>query len=486
MKKSIIAITAIILIILFALPIKAEVTINTDVYLSNNSYRISFPKTYNFSNVKVSDLITLNVTDYYSSYLNRQLIFTLNASSTPTISIITPEAPDYVDGVSSWTYDSTNKNLTLNGYTGVKDVVVSWDKLMLYNLTINAIEGTHQPKFNLTTRYRYNQSLVPYAHFYVWDGDKCVGEASSDSNGLIQFTLNSTLHGSGSLKINGTKAGIRTNQTTCLIYNITISGLTMQAPYDWISGEAQSVSVSFNNEARINQTLIKLENLKVRISVFDGNSLISQTTYGLFDVLGSYSNSFLFTPTNITLTKPYTLKVSIIQIGSEYELGSSSQTVYISVGEAPPGGGGGSPPSQFQLSLLPINPLAIMPGDVKRIEVPFKVEGVASYQIVSVEFFGSGASWCKWIKEGGGFYLWSDSPNKIIVEVSPPQDAQLGNYEVTLKVKAVSGDSSITSYGKIVLNIGSEAPSSKFSPWILYVLIGSFFLVIFILALRKK
>ncbi|MEM3506787.1 MAG: hypothetical protein QXT31_03950 [Candidatus Bathyarchaeia archaeon] len=222
---------------------------------------------------------------------------------------------------------------------------ITWTKINLYNTTVYG--GTENPIINLTTSWGHNSSFVNQGRFYVYDGNKCVGEALSNFNGLIQFTLNSTLHDSGSLKINGTKAGIRTNQTQ-LAYNIAISNLGISAPIDWVVGSSKSVTISYNNNANLAGQGLTLENVKTRFRFYNGSITYYTYEVGPTDIpYGAYRNTYTFPVYNITEKGYYNLEIKIIQLGSEYELASYTQNVFIALGTAGGGGGGTNPSRVF-------------------------------------------------------------------------------------------------------------------------------------------
>jgi len=368
---------------------------------------------------------------------------------------------------------------------------IIWDRIQFNQTTINinASSGTAYTKFNISAYYAYNGSYVNNTVFYVWDGSNCVGQAYPSANGLIQFTLNSTLHGQGQLIVNGSDIDVKSIQLT-LPYDISISNLQSSIPDYWTTGEIKQFTINFINSANLNGTKLALENVAVKAYIKKGDSILTQWSYGNYTITDLFNQAFDFIPTGITENGQYTFEVDVIQYGSEYLLGSTSKTISVVVGQAPPGAGGGGELSPFQLSLFPPSSFTVKPGETKTLEIPFKISGATAVTINNVEVISPSnvASWIKWV-QNEPLSLWGEG-NKIVLEVSPPLDANYGSYEVALKVSALSGSNQYSTYTKFTLNVG-EAPSggssSQFSSYILYILTG-LFISIFVISLfyRKK
>jgi hypothetical protein len=304
------------------------------------------------------------------------------------------------------------------------------------------------------------------AIFYAWDGDRCVGTATAGPNGLVNLQLNCTLHGSGVIKLNGTGFGLPTASDVFLPYNISISQPRFSSlPSDWKSGESRSISVSFVNQAHLNNTALKIENCRIRLQILSqSGAVLCQSDSTLFDIPTGTSTEAIATifVSGIPSSGSYTLKAQVIQFGSEWILGEASAPIYISVGT---GGGGGGSTTLPSLSLMisKVQTLSVKPGGSAEADIPISFSGSTTASITSVDFSGPGSEWLSVVSQLP-LRLEADASGgrgSIRVRVSPPTDAKPGSYKVSVLLKAESAGSLAQASAPLEFSVEQSATQAQ-------------------------
>jgi len=338
--------------------------------------------------------------------------------------------------------------------------------------SVNGTSGTYQTLVVANFTWDYNNSAAHGITAYVWDGSICVGEATSNSTGFALLTLNQTLHGSGSLTVNGTDTdGIKVNSPLSLPYNITVSGLEVLPDAEYASGKSGSVIVNFKNVGELNATALKLENVSIRWKFLTATgTLVWSYMTGISDVNGNTwrNATYSILPAGFTVSAFYTFRTEIVQQGSEYVLATMDKSVYVSLTEegVPVGPGG-------QLKLT-IEPYAVdaPAGTSTVIELPINVEGAGTFEVLSV------TTDLAWVQVGEPLpkkmsTLLSTGPLTIKLTATPTSE-DVYKCRVTVKVKADSQEVTTSTYLTISTYAKAPIPSAAASTVILVGLAGLF------------
>jgi len=338
--------------------------------------------------------------------------------------------------------------------------------------SVNGTSGTYQTLVVANFTWDYNNSAAHGISAYVWDGSICVGEATSNSTGFALLTLNQTLHGSGSLTVNGTDTdGIKVNSPLSLPYNITVSGLEVLPDAEYASGKSGSVIVNFKNVGELNATALKLENVSVRWKFLTATgTLVWSYMTGISDVNGNTwrNATYSILPAGFTVSAFYTFRTEIVQSGSEWVLATMDKSVYVALSE---GGVPLGPGGQLKLT---IEPYAVdaPAGTSTVIELPIKVEGVGTFEIVSVT---ADLAWvqCAETLPKKMSTLLSTGPLTIKLTATPTSE-DVYKCRVTVKVKADSQTLTTSTYLTISTYAKAPIPSAEASAIILVGLAGLF------------
>ncbi|MEM3793315.1 MAG: hypothetical protein QXS76_00250 [Candidatus Bathyarchaeia archaeon] len=361
------------------------------------------------------------------------------------------------------------------------------------SISIDPSSGTQYPIITFNATYLTYDDPASGGTFYAWDGSRCVGQATVAPNGLVSLQLNSTLHGVGSIILNGTAFGLPTPSPVQLPYNISISPPSFSnLPSDWRSGESRPVSVSFTNLARLNNTAMRLENLRLRLQILSGSgSVLCQSDSTLFDVppaTAAVASSSIFV-SGIPSSGPYTLKAIIVQTGSEWILGEATQAIYVSIGMG--GGGGSTQLPSLSLLIEPIPALSVRAGGSVEADIQFRFSGSTQATIQAVEFSGPGSEWLMIVSQlplqatmdaSGGH-------GAIRIRVSPPPDAKPGDYRVQALIKADSAGTLAQASAPINFSVEAAKPQAAQAEdqgWMLFAALAAFVGLLFLSARSSK
>ena len=333
------------------------------------------------------------------------------------------------------------------------------------SISVNGSYGTQYPFIGFNATYLAYDDPASGATFYAWDGNRCVGTAMAGPNGLVNLQLNCTLHGSGVIKLNGTGFGLPTASDVFLPYNISISQPRFSSlPSNWKSGESCSISVSFVNQAHLNNTALKIENCRIRVQILSqSGAVICQSDSTLFDIpTGTTEAIASIFVSDIPSSGFYTLKAQVIQFGSEWILGEASAPIYISVGT---GGGGGGSTTLPSLSLMisKVQALSVKPGGSAEADIPISFSGSTTASITSVDFSGPGSEWLSVVSQLP-LRLEADASGgrgSIRVRVSPPPNAKPGSYKVSVLLKAESAGSLAQASAPLEFSVEPSAPAAQ-------------------------
>jgi len=360
--------------------------------------------------------------------------------------------------------DST-RGLTASVETGSK-VYVQWTELTATLSDVDGSSGTYQTIINVTLTWAHNSTGVNTPTVYVCDGPTCIGKAVGNATGFASVTTNATIHGSGTLSINGTKAGINVNTPLSLSYSITVSDLEVQPQTSYTSGQLGSVTVNFKNEAVLNAVDLKLENVSLRWRVLIGEVQFWSYTLAIDDLAAaSWRNqTYSITITGVPQTGVYTLRTELVQLGSEYVVASTDKSVYIMF----PGGSpvGGEPtPGGLKLSILG-GAFETPTGKTTIIEVPVSLQGADVLELTDVSV---NATWVQ-LNQTLPIQL-NAGASKLRFMVTPPSE---GVYTCLIAVKGKSGGQTVTSAGYFTLDTYAAlpTPSGPAAQWILLGLAG--------------
>ena len=340
--------------------------------------------------------------------------------------------------------------------------------IQLGSLAVASASGTHNTQFNVTATWAHNSSAVNGGTFYVYESSQ-LASATSDSAGLVQFTLTGvTLHGSGTLTVNGTKSGVKVNSPLTVSYDITVSGLASSHATSISEGSKLEIAVNFKNIANLSTTNMPIENVTVVYRVLKGSELLLEhnstaATYAW----GDCEHGHIMDTSTLPIYSPYTVRVILIQRGSEYVLASVEHELAVTIIA---GGGGGL----LEISLI-VESLSIEApvGKTTLIEVPVRIKGATSAEIVNVTVSA------RWVQIDETLPKTIRSlPATIRLAATPPTE---GVYTIRVMVKAKSSGHEITTTSNITLDtyVKAPAPSPIASTLILVGLAGLFgFLVI--------
>jgi len=355
--------------------------------------------------------------------------------------------------------------LTTSVETGSK-VYVQWTELTATLSAVDGSTGTYQTLVNVTLTWAHNSTAVNSPTVYVWDGSACIGEAVGNGTGFASITTNATIHGSGTLSINGTKSSINVNTPLSLSYSITVSGLQVQPQSSYTSGQPGSVTVNFKNEAVLNAVDLKLENVSLRWRVVIGEVQFCSYTLAIDDLAAtSWRNqTYSITITGVPQTGVYTLRTELVQLGSEWLVASTGKSVYITL----PGGspvGVGPTAGGLKLSILG-GAFETPTGKTTLIEVPVSLQGADVLELTDVSV---NATWVQ-LNQTLPIQL-NAGASKLRFMVTPPTE---GVYTCLIAVKGKSGGQTVTTAGYFTLNTYAAlpTPSGPAAQWILLGLAG--------------
>jgi len=380
--------------------------------------------------------------------------------------------------VGAYTYhpyiDMADADYTDADATGITDGFTVTD----LTATLNAIDGssgTHGTIINVTLTWAHNSTGVNSPTVYVWDGSACIGEAVGNSTGFASVTTNATIHGSGTLMVNGTKSSINVNTPLSLSYSITVSGLEVQPQSSYVSGQPGSVTVNFKNEAVLNAVDLKLENVSLRWRVVIGEVQFWSYTLAIDDLAAaSWRNqTYSITISGVPQTGVYTLRTEVIQLGSEWLVASTGKSVYITLPGGSPAVGGGPTAGGLKLSILG-GAFETPAGKTTLIEVPVSLQGADVLELTDVSVNAT------WIQLNQTLPIQLNAgASKLRFMVTPPSE---GVYTCLIAVKGKSGGQTVSTAGYFTLDTYAAlpTPSGPAAQWILLglaALVGGVFLV---------
>jgi len=333
---------------------------------------------------------------------------------------------------------------------------IGFSTINFSGFTVSASDGTYQSKWNITAKWP-DDSPVSGGSFYVYNATAQRASATSDSNGLIQFTVGGTIGGSGSLTINGTKDGA-IGSTSVSFSTTATGGAYASCPSTWYAGEPRSVSVSFTNAAQIDSTKIKLENVRICFRLMSGSTVLFQANSStLFNVdansLKTYSQSL--TLTGVASTGNYVLRALVLQLGSEWTVATIDRTIYVqALGET---GSYSMPPN---LILPSLNPLALMQGESRSFTFTVQLSQVSVADFMASTPSGAPSSW---ISVMAPSRISVASPAELTVMVSVPSDAMPGSYTILIPISASASSGSTRQMAQFTLTVEAK-PSSPTAP----------------------
>jgi len=334
---------------------------------------------------------------------------------------------------------------------------IGFSTINFSGFTVSASDGTYQSKWNITAKWP-DDSPVSGGSFYVYNATAQRASATSDSNGLIQFTVGGTIGGSGSLTINGTKDGA-IGSTSVSFSTTATGGAYTSCPSTWYAGEPRSVSVSFTNAAQIDSTKIKLENVRICFRLMSGSTVLFQANSStLFNVdansLKTYSQSL--TLTGVASTGNYVLRALVLQIGSEWTIATIDQTIYVqALGET---GSYSRPPN---LILPSLSPLALTQGESRSFTFTVQLSQVSVADFMASTPSGAPSNW---ISVMAPSRISIASPAELTVMVSVPSDALPGSYTILIPISASASSGSTRQMAQFTLTVEAAKPSSPTAP----------------------
>jgi hypothetical protein len=321
---------------------------------------------------------------------------------------------------------------------------------MSLTVTVSAADGTSSSKMDLLAKWG-NGSAVSGATFYVY-GSSQLASAVSSGAGVAQFTLTGTLQGSGTLIVNGTKNGV--TGTTSFSYSISIGTTSFSGPATWNMGTPEIVSVTFTNNALINVTKVKLENVRVCFRVLSGSTVLFQANSSTFDVDASTVKSLSQTPTltGVQTTGDYTLRALIIQLGSEVTLATLDRTVRVQAL-----GSEGFVMQSPRLVIPLIQPIVLKQGESRSFK--FKVE---LSQVSVAEFLAGSCSGVPsgWVTVNAPSRISLSSPAEIEVLINVPSDALAETYELIIPFTASASSGSSRQSASFTLTVEAKPVSA--------------------------
>jgi hypothetical protein len=340
---------------------------------------------------------------------------------------------------------------------------VAVSRLDLGSVVGLASSGSYQTKLNVTSAlWAHNGSAVNGGLFTVYDGATLVGSATSGPTGLIQFTLTDTLHGTGTLVVSGTKSDI-SSVVLNVSYSVAVSGsVYVGVPSDWYAGENKTFTVRFTNAAQLNVTKIKLENVRLCFRLMNGATVLCQVNSTSFDVDPGVliNQTVTLRLTGASQEGIYVLRCLILQLGSEYALGTLDASVHVIVsGSVVPVVGGSF--GDFKLTIPLIPSIQVLQGEVRILNVTFGVTGVSSAKLFVLNASGVPSGW---IKVSAPSNIYIGTPVTVQVTMLVPQDADPTEYVVTIPLRAstdIGSVNQVLQFSLIVLQ--PEQPKAQFN-----------------------
>jgi hypothetical protein len=323
---------------------------------------------------------------------------------------------------------------------------------MSLTLTVSAIHGTYESKMNVTATFS-NGTAVSGATFNAYSSI-LLGSAVSSGSGLAQFTFTGkSLQGSGTLVFNGTKNGV--TGSCSVSYSISIGTTSISGPASWNMGTPETVSVTFTNNALINVTSVKLENVRVCFRVLSGSTVLFQANSSTFDVDASTVKSLSQTATltGVQTTGDYTLRALIIQLGSEATLGTLDRTVRVQALGSESGHFTQSP----RLVIPLIQPIMLKQGGSTSFK--FKVE---LSQVSVAEFLAGSCSGVPsgWVTIKAPSRISLSSPAEIELLINVPSDAVPQSYELIIPFTASASSGSSRQSASLSLTVEAKPVSA--------------------------
>ena len=215
------------------------------------------------------------------------------------------------------------------------------------------------------------------------------------------------------------------------LFTPIISSVSRTVPSTWNMGEPGAFAISFQNNAPY-----ALSGLKMRFQLLDGSTVKQNLdTSAWTGSVGSNSKSFSITPTGITETKSsYTLRLILVKNSPEWIIATWDQTVTV---QALGSSAWVSPSPRLVLPI--ISPIWLSQGESKNFTCSVGLSQVSSATFIASTVAGVPSGW---VTVTAPSLISTASPAQLLVSITVPADAPLGNYSVQVPLSASTSSGS--------------------------------------------